>query len=294
MDSQPLSKLIRMDASEDLTQVFPPAAKVRRAISPAAALTREFSESEDGSAIEVESNAGEKTQDSSSTSSERERKTPTFEPPGLTDIIKKMRKESGTFGFIPLSTGKYLNEVWWEPISCDVLENKKSYPWMLLSVRILLDVAGLTPQVDDPMMNVKFKSSPDDVLRICYIKDRLMKDLHSERKRLSFKDWKGFILRQCKMDERNTDLEIAKAAFDYTMALAITRIPTNFRIFMQKKPHTAIKGIETVATTMNRNSILCLAEGGKGDFYYEFKVRMFVVTEEEEKKGKKPPEHEDI
>lgn len=216
------------------------------------------------------------------TSEEGKRKTATnYEPPTLMEIVRKLRKDSGAYGFIPLSSGKYLGDVWWEPTACEVNETRKAngVPWLLMSVKIFIDVAGLTVDIDNAEMNVKFRTSPDDLLKVCYLKDRLMRDLHSERTQFTYDEWYRVMAQKLRMEDCASDAEFAKKVFDHVLALAITRLPGNFHIFMQKKGHTAIKGLDAMSTSVNRNSILCEASG-KVEFKYEFRTRFFVVCDE--------------
>lgn len=215
------------------------------------------------------------------TSGETKRKTVAYEPPTLMEVVRKLRKDSGAYGFIPLSSGKYLGDVWWEPITCEVNETKRTdgVPWLLMTVRIFIDVAGLTVDIDNAEMSVKFRTSPDDLLRVCYIKDRLLRDLHSERIQYTFDEWYRVMAQEQKLCECSSNAEFAKKVFDHVCGLAITRLPGNFHVFMQKKGHTPIRGLDAMTTTPNRNSILCQATG-KVEFKYEFRTRFFVVCDE--------------
>ena len=161
-----------------------------------------------------------------------------------------------------------------------VTESKRlnGVPWLLMTVKIFVDTAGNTADIDAREMEVKFRCDFAEVLRISFLRDRLMKDLHSERV-LSYEDWYRDVAGKCALSECESDAHFAKRVFDLTMALAITRIPRNFHVFFCKKPHQKFEGIEAVDTILNKNSMLCRASG-KSDFYYEFRVRLFVIGDE--------------
>lgn len=207
-----------------------------------------------------------------------QKKTTATEIVSVSDILRKLRRDSGLYGFIPLSIGKYLQDVWWEPTSCEILEKRKATgaQWMLLDCKIFLDFSPKTMDVDDRDACVKFKCDPDDILKISYLRYRLMADLHSEKTEKDYNEWYFKMAQKFRMEEGVATCEFAKNVFDNVASLVITRVPGNFHLFHCKRPHTDVTGVENFTPVENRNSILCKATG-KTDFMYEFRVSFFVV-----------------
>lgn len=229
---------------------------------------------------------GERTQTS------LDSKAKNAEPPSVSDIIKKLRRDTGTYNFIPLSTGKYMSEVWWEPYDCYISETKRfnGIPWLIISTRIFIDVAGKTMDIWDKNMEVKFRCSPEEVLKICYLKDKYMKELHSERVQ-TYEMWNRTMYQLCRFEECAHETEFAKRVYDYVSGLVITRIPGKFRLFFSKRSHPTITGIEDEKSEPNLNSVLCRAIG-KVEFNYEFKIRLFLISEEKKNERVRKAEEE--
>ena len=202
------------------------------------------------------------------------------EPVSLDDVLKKLRKDSG-YNFIPLSSGKYLSNVWWEIIDCQVSDARYStgMPMLLLTTKIFLDVAGETPKMDEIFMETKFRCSAEEILHICYLKDRVMRELHSERT-YSYEEWSRRMLQICRFSDCECDSDFANRVFKYVQKQVITRIPKRFRILFCKRPHNTIIGMPENKVETNMNSMLCEAKG-KNVFYYEFKANIFIISEKE-------------
>lgn len=207
-----------------------------------------------------------------------------IEPPSLSDINKKMRKDSGAYNFIPLSTGKYMNDVWWEPIACVVSESKRvnGVPWLLLTVRIFIDIAGQTGDVFSREMENHFRCDYGEVLRVSYLRSNIMNS-YVGNPLLSYDDWYREMVGVCNLSECESDAHFAQKVYDYTFSATDAGLPANLHVFFCKKPHQAIKDLDTIPLSPNPNSMLCRAQGAK-EFLYEFRVRFFYISCEREGK----------
>ena len=214
-----------------------------------------------------------------------QRKRAPYEPPSIQEILRKLRRDSGAFGFIPLSTGKYLADVWWLPQALEVMEPSAKAtvpePWLLLSVLIFVDSAGQIPDVRDGQMSTKFRASPEDILKICFLRTQFVNKLHSERAYSDFDKWYVDMCQACRKSECSSHASFAKKVFDYCFAAVITRIPRAFKLAFSKRSHVAVREMASIGNkTTNMNSVLCVAEG-KTIFYYEFRIRIILTDEDE-------------
>ncbi|MGF2525913.1 hypothetical protein ACQUW0_26660, partial [Ralstonia pseudosolanacearum] len=119
----------------------------------------------------------------------------------------------------------------------------------------------------------------EEILHICYLKDRIMRELHSERT-YSYEDWSRRMLQICRFPDCECDSDFANRVFKYIQKQVITRIPKRFRILFCKRPHNSIVGMPETKVETNMNSMLCEAKG-KNVFYYEFKANIFIISEKE-------------
>ena len=216
------------------------------------------------------------------------------EPAEFKDVLKKLRKDSSGYGFIPLSYGKLLDDVWWEPFECVISDARRSngIPWLIMAVRIFINTAGITMGLYERPMEVRFKCGYDEVEKICYLKDRTMKALHSERI-YSYEDWLRKMYSTCNLSECESESEFAKRCFDYVNSLVITRIPDSFHILLCKRLHNLIRGMDTTKTEENLNSILCEAIGKK-TFHYEFRCGIFLISNKRRAEKMKEIEREEL
>lgn len=214
-----------------------------------------------------------------------------IEPPSLSDINKKMRKDSGAYNFIPLSTGKYMNDVWWEPTACTVSESKRvnGVPWLLLTVRIFIDTAGQTADIFSREMENHFRCDYGEVLRVCYLRSCIVNS-YIRKLPPSYDDWYRDMVGVCNLSECESDAHFAQKVYEYTFSATdkvLPTGPTGLHVFFCKKPHQVIKDLETIPLCPNPNSMLCKAQGAK-EFLYEFRVRFFYISYEKGEKREIP------
>lgn len=222
----------------------------------------------------------EKTQ---SSSDERPRKK-AYEGATISGMELKLRKEPGKgFPFIPLSIGRLLNDLWWEPISCEVpAYTKKPADYAVMGVRIFVPAGEFTMNcMEEKRMEFQFKISAYEAYHIAYLRDRMLKDIHSEVKTFTFVEWLGEMSKQFR-DESESDILFAAKLLNIVLKSDLVRLPPNFHLFFQKKTITIFTDLKDFASVLNRNCIKCNAE--KADFQYEIRAGIFEVDIEKRKK----------
>ncbi len=268
---------------EEGSQLPEPAAKISRTESTCDLLTS-FTQTmtpanEDQGMVDLESDH-QPSIPSTCKASEVTRKKGPSEPPTVEEFNRRVRKETGMTGFIPLSTGKYLSDMWWEPYDIEILDKPGPVRWLLLSVRLFVNFSD-TIDPFDPACNIKFRVGADDVLKIAFLRSRLLKDIHSETKdNPGYDEWLRRACIEFNLGECCSDTEMALKVMKRELSSQLVRLPPNFRLMFQKKSHTEFKDISSYTPMVNRNSILCKAQTPKVEFYYEIRINLFVLGEE--------------
>ena len=219
----------------------------------------------------------------SSTSDARPRKK-AYEGSAISSIETRLRKDTGKgTPFIPLSIGKLFSDLWWEPISCEVpAYTRKPADYAFMSVRIFVPAGEQTMNcMEERRMEFQFKVSPYEAYHIAYLRDRMLKDVHSEVKKFTYTEWLGEMSKQYR-EESDSDILFAARLLNLVLKSELVRLPSNFRLFFQKKPLTIFTDLKDFASVLNRNCIKCDAE--KADFQYEIRVGIFEVDVEKRKK----------
>ena len=191
-----------------------------------------------------------------------------------TDVMRRIQKDMGMYKFIPLSTGR-LADLWWRPVEVNFAERARSTGMISLnlSVQILIDSSPKMMNPSGANMKVTFRSDPSEILKISFLMDRMLKELHSE-KVLSYEKWYQNVVAKFRLSECSGEADFAKKVMDSVLSQAITRVPNSFQLFLCKKPNTKFSLPEGCSLGENMNSITCSTTT---DFKYDFRIRFFVV-----------------
>ena len=189
------------------------------------------------------------------------------------DIFSKIEKSKGSYGYIPLSSGR-MSDLWWKPLSCQVHEKMKgtSYPTIVINMQLFLDAPDSTISPNCEQMFVSCKADTTEVMKIAYVYHSLMRELHSERK-LSYDEWYRNFTTKYKIEEIG-EIIFASNVFNDVMNEVITRVPPTFAIFISKKPSLKYEYPDGIPMSYNRNSISCI---GRSGFRYEFRSRLMII-----------------
>ena len=198
-----------------------------------------------------------------------------------------MKKDTSLPSFVPLSSGKFMSDVWWEPTDVEVRPAKKKggLPWILVAVKMFFDFGGNTLDVDsEAECRNMYRLSVFDALYIAFLRMRMLADIHSEIYPADYEKWLEFMQKDLGYKEGDSMIEFAAKCLKVALESALVRLPGTFRIMFQKKPHMALADTEKYSHVLNRNSLVCEAESS--DFKYEIKVGIFIVGEEKKMKLK--------
>lgn len=191
------------------------------------------------------------------------------------DVMRRIKKEMGMFKFVPLSTGR-LQDLWWTPTQLDLIEKSRGatgQPSMNLHCQILMDSC---PNMMNPYakhMEVVFRTDINEVLKLSYLFDSVLRELHSE-KRLTYNSWLRLQRQMQRYSDEDLTASFAKKVTDGVLSQACTRVPNTFKVFFCKKPTSSYIFPAGCIQGENRNSIGATASTG---FKYEYRSRIFIV-----------------
>lgn len=220
---------------------------------------------------------------------EHPRKTPSKKREGksMDEATGKLEKENGATTFLPLSIGKYFDDLWWEPLDVEPVlyqPGKRANGvgnLLVMRVRLFWNCGAVTM---DPLHEVRaireFRITPHELLLIGYLRCRFMKDMSNQKKDMSFEEWHEFVQKKYKKDD-DTPVTFAKRVMDGILKQEPPKLPGNFSLFFQKKPLTVFSDIDSYISVQNRNVVKGKAE--KADFEYEIRISIFQVATPEKK-----------
>lgn len=195
---------------------------------------------------------------------DRFRKRAPSGPVTVSDIEHKMQTTSSINPFIPLSCGKFLSMLWWEPLSVRVLTKS-----LELTCRTFLNCSETVPALNDGTNMFEFRVSGEDLLKICYLRHRTVNLLHGENVE-EFEVWQKVNESRATCDPEDTQ-HVAEEVFKREfLSSEITRIPNIFHLMFQKRPNCSYEGKEGRRAVPNLNSISCVVQGQKNIFKYDF------------------------
>lgn len=212
------------------------------------------------------------------------------------DIIKKLRKENGTYDFIPLSCGRGMSDVYWEVTGCKPMESKRSSGWFLISVRVYVDCGGDVLLHQNTIVQQTFKVDINDLMKICYLRMILYKQLFPELTKsfetpsldddgisgwVPYDNWEHLMLLKMNSSTGVTPevaLSIYKKVFEDVDEYG-RRLPPGCKILFSKRPLGKVVYPPGVFISQDRNSVTC--DGGKG-FKYVIRVRIFFTDVDRE------------
>lgn len=197
-------------------------------------------------------------------------KRPLSEVDVVKDVLKKYRKSDGKYEYVPLCVGR-IQDMWFKPSRVDIEPYGKSTR-LIMVCNVLLDTSPNMINPEDKKFEITFKSDCDEVMKISYLMDRFMRELHSERV-WSMMEFQKLISSQLEAEGCEvTEQVLSKKAFDYVSSQVITRVPNTFQLFITKKPCNKFD-FPPCVMMMNRNSLQCMARSG---FLYEYRIRLFI------------------
>lgn len=196
------------------------------------------------------------------------------------DVILRLKKEGGSFNYVPLSIGR-LNDLWWRPVSARVYERVRgaTLPVVVLEVQFFIDAPGDVISHQDREMTISFKSSAIETMKIAYLYHFIKRELHSER-RMSYDEWYRFFAAKFRIEDSTSEAAFAVNVMNYVLDEAITRVPGSFGVFLQKKASAKVTYPPDCIREHNYNSLPCEAASG---FKFEIRARLFVCSPVEAK-----------
>ena len=228
-------------------------------------------------------------ENSSETQDASPSRRPLSEVDVVKDVLKKCKKESGEYSFLPLSSGRMV-DVWLKPIQCEIekaAEGKADK--MSLTCKILIDSCPNMLNPDGKRFIIKFRSDAEEIMKICYLMDRFSRELHSERI-FSFAEFRKMVPSVLENSCDLTEQEFAKQTFDYVNSQVTTRVPSSFQTFICKKPSFNYE-LPPSVMMINRNSLQCIAHTG---FKYEYRIRLFICDKIDEEEIEEDGDDEEI
>lgn len=206
------------------------------------------------------------------------------------EVLKKLIKEGG-YNFPPLSIGKALSDMWWEVVTCTPLPSKQATAsYVLATVNVLIDTGGEIILPQESKMQVTFKMQEQEILRLCFLRDRLCTELAASDFHYDFDKW----VAEKVIKRHGVEMQPAVracAVFNMMFTDSTVPLPRRFRLFFCKRPHTPLLRKEGVLIEENHNCMV--VPTNKEGFSYELRIRIFDVSNAmmrgEEKKSKKEP-----
>lgn len=194
------------------------------------------------------------------------------------DIFKKLQKETGAYQFVPLSSGKYLANIWWEVLDCRVAEQKRgtSDPWFYITTNILLDIGGNIVLPQNRQMRFTFKISPLDLLRICYLMERCVDELSGCLSPKDFDSWMRRKEEGVQAGHALTEVQSVTSLYKEIFSMKVP-LPRTFRLFFAKVPHSKVIFPDGVIVEENRSAVVC--DTSKPDFKYEIRIRIVNISD---------------
>ena len=170
-----------------------------------------------------------------------------YVPPCVADVAKRMKKDTSLPSFVPLSSGKFMSDVWWEPTDVEVRPAKKKggLPWILVAVKMFFDFGGNTLDVDsEAECRNMYRLSVFDALYIAFLRMRMLADIHSEIYPADYEKWLEFMQKDLGYKEGDSMIEVAAKCLKVSLESALVLLPGTFRIMFQNKPHMALEDTE--------------------------------------------------
>ncbi|DAC81709.1 TPA_asm: hypothetical protein [Sheep rumen MELD virus] len=193
------------------------------------------------------------------------------------EVLPRLKRPDGSAGFLPLSIGRGFNDFWWRPTGCALIPSSEVYILMDIIYFIEDAKALLQPTPLAGMCTVRCDWA--ELTNVCYLYDRFLKYLHSEKKKETIGEWQGRMMQAAlESSDVHNNVGFAKAVFDLTFAQACTRIPEEFGIYFQKRPFNQIINYPAAASRVeNINSIV--GDACNGEFKYEMRLRIMYLDE---------------
>lgn len=191
------------------------------------------------------------------------------------EVLKKLIKEGG-YNFPPLSIGKALSDMWWEVVTCTPLPSKQATAsYVLATVNVLIDAGGEIILPQEKKMQVTFKMQEQEILRLCFLRDRLCTELAASDFHYDFDKW----VAEKVIKRHGVEMQPAVracAVFNTMFTDASIPLPRRFRLFFCKRPHTPLLCKEGVLIEENHNCMV--VPTNKEGFSYELRIRIFDIS----------------
>ena len=206
------------------------------------------------------------------------------------EVLKKLIKEGG-YNFPPLSIGKALSDMWWELVTCTPLPSKQATAtYVLATVNVLIDAGGEIILPQESKMQVTFKMQEQEILRLCFLRDRLCTELAASDFHYDFDKW----VAEKVIKRHGVEMQPAVracAVFNMMFTDSTLPLPRRFRLFFCKRPHTPLSHKGGVLIEENHNCMV--VPTNKEGFSYELRIRIFDISNAmmrgDDKKCKKDP-----